>query len=287
MNAVATARIAPFFLLTAALSLPFWALAAWAQAEPLPGLPLSGLMAFCPAAAALILVARDGGPAAARRLLARFFDVARMRGRWVWAGVIVLMPVLGALLWLQQRVGGPLAAIHPAALWAPLLMLAAFFLAALGEELGWSAYVLEPMQRRMGETAAAFAIGAVWAAWHILPFLQADRSLDWIAWQCAKTVAVRVVMVRLYFGAGRSVFAVALFHALDNVAAFSLPLFGATYDPVFTAVGVATVAVALTLGEWASGSPRADGHHGGRHGSRRNAPLRRGRSPAGTSGAAR
>ena len=140
----ATARIVPFFLLTAALSLPFWALGAWAQAEPLPGLPLSGLMAFCPAAAALVLVARDGGGAAARRLLARAFDMARMRGRWIWAAVIVLMPVVAALLWLEQKAGRPLAAAHPAALWAPLVMLAVLA-QAVGDVL-W----LPVIRRRIG-----------------------------------------------------------------------------------------------------------------------------------------
>ncbi|MBL8770022.1 MAG: CPBP family intramembrane metalloprotease [Phenylobacterium sp.] len=241
------ARIVPFFLLTTGLTLPFWALGAWVQFEPLPGLPASSLMAFCPAAAALILAARAGGGRATRALAARSFDVARLRGRWPWLAVTLLMPALAGAAWLLQRQAGLLGEPQPGAMIAPLMMLAVFFVAALGEELGWSGYILEPMRERWGETAAALAIGIFWAAWHILPFLQADRAPEWIAWQCAKTVAVRVVMVRLYFGAGRSVFAVALFHALSNVAAFWLPFVGAQYDARLGALTMIPAAIALTL----------------------------------------
>lgn len=233
-----------YFLFVLLLSLPFWALAQAAQAKPLPGLPLSGLMAFVPAVAAVILVVRSDGRAAARALLARAFDVGRMRGHGVWW--LVVVSIL-AVTWLPAAVQGGLTPQSQAALWAPFLMLAAFFVAALGEELGWSAYILEPLARRRGELAAALIIGAFWAAWHLVPFLQADRSWDWIAWQTIKTVAVRVVMVRLYFGSGRSLFAVSLFHALDNVAAFSLPMWGGVYDPRATALLLIALAAVLTL----------------------------------------
>ena len=245
--------IAVFLGLTLALSLPFWALAHWVQAELLPGLPVSGLMAVCPALAALALAAVGQGWRGARRLLARAFDAARMAGRLRWMAVILLMPVVTFLPWL---VNGPTAAPTPLPVWAPLAMFAAFYVAGLGEELGWSAWLAEPMSRRWGELAAALAIGSIWAVWHLLPFLQADRGWDWIAWQFAKTVAVRVVMVRLYFGAGRCVFAVTAFHALDNVAAFSLPAVGAVYDPRATALLVGLVAVMLTVTarSWRRGS---------------------------------
>lgn len=233
-----------FFLLVLAMSLPFWGLAEAVQAEPLPGLPLSGLMAFVPALAALALVARTGGARGAGSLLARSFDAGRMRGRRAAWLLVVLMPVV---TWLPALAQGGLAPTSPAVYWAPLAMLAAFFLAGLGEEIGWSAYILEPMARRWGELGAALAIGAFWAAWHLIPFLQADRPWDWIAWQCMKTVAVRVVMVRVYFASGRSLFAVTLFHALDNVAAFSLPMWGGTYDTRATALILTAVAAALTL----------------------------------------
>lgn len=234
-----------FLLLTLALSIPFWGLAAVVQTEPLPGLPLSGLMAFCPALAGGLLAARGG-----RRPVAAFFaqawDAARIRGHAGWAWLILLMPVLALASFLLQRQGGLPAASGPPA-WAPFAMLVVFLVAGLGEELGWSGWLIGPLARLCGERRAALILGVLWAAWHLLPFVQADRSWDWIAWQCGKTVAVRVVMVRLYFGAGRSVFAVALFHALDNVAAFLLPFYGAVYDPRLAAILTIVAAVAVSL----------------------------------------
>lgn len=49
-------RLLSFFLLVFALSVPFWVIGAATGVELLPGLPVAGLMAFCPAIAASILV---------------------------------------------------------------------------------------------------------------------------------------------------------------------------------------------------------------------------------------
>lgn len=233
-----------FLLLVLALSLPFWGLAQFVQVEPLPGLPVSALMTFAPAVAAFILTFRAEGASGARTLATRAVDAPRMAGHVAWWPLILLMP---AAAFAPAIVMGELAPGTAAAVWGPAVMLLVFFVAALGEELGWTGFLLERLARRVGETAAGLLIGAAWAAWHVVPFLQADRPLDWIAWQCAKTVAVRVIMVRLYFGAGRSVFAVALFHAFSNVAAFSLPMWGGTYDPRATALILGAVALVLTL----------------------------------------
>lgn len=232
-----------FLALLFLLTLPFWLLAEMVQAEPLPGLPLSGLMAFMPAVAAAILVGRAEGRAGVRAFLARSFDWGRMRGRLAWAPLVLLIPAVALASWAIQ--GHEPSAAAPA--WVLAAMLVAFFAAGLGEELGWSGYLLEPLERRWGELAAALAIGAVWAGWHLVPFLQAGRAPEWIAWHMAQTVALRVVTVRLYFGAGRSVFATALFHAFCNVGFFALPMYGGTYDPRFTAVAVIATAALLTL----------------------------------------
>jgi uncharacterized protein len=239
-----------FLLLVLALSLPLWGLAQVVQAEPLPGLPVSALMTFAPALAALVLAFRTEGASGAKTLAARSADAPRLARHGAWWPLILLMP---AVVFAPAIVRGELA--PAAALWLPAVMLLAFFLAALGEELGWTGFLLERLERRLGETAAGLLIGAIWAAWHLVPFLQADRPLDWIAWQCAKSVAERVIMVRLYFGAGRSVFAVALFHAFSNVAAFALPLWGGVYDPRSTALILAGLALVLILARDRRGRP--------------------------------
>lgn len=236
--------LVPFFALVLVLSVPFWILAAVAPVQPLAGLPLSGLMAFMPAVAAAVLVGRAGGRSAWVAFLRRSFDWSRMRGRGAWPLLILLMPALGLVAWAVLD-GAPSGPGAPA--WVLAVMLVAFLAAGLGEELGWCGYAIEPLERRFGELRAALLLGVFWSAWHVVPFLQAGRSWDWIAWQCANIVAVRVVMTRLYFGAGRSVFAIALFHALDNVAAFSLPMFGGRHDPRFLFFSLAAIGVVLTL----------------------------------------
>lgn len=233
-----------FLLLLLVLTLPFWVLGGLVQAEPLPGLPLSALMAFMPAVAAAILTAGAEGRAGLKALSARSFDWGRMRGGLRWTPLVLLIPTVALASWAIQ---GHDPAVPWPAPWVLVVMFAAFFVAGLGEELGWSGYLLEPWARRWGETVAALGIGVIWASWHLVPFLQAGRAPEWIAWHMAMTVALRVVTVRLYFGAGRSVFATSLFHAVCNVGFFALPMYGGAYDPRFTAILVIATAAAVTF----------------------------------------
>ena len=134
--------------------------------------------------------------------------------------------------------------------WAGLvvsLMFLVFFIGALGEELGWSGYVTDPMQARWSALQASILLGLVWGAWHIIPYLQAHRSAEWIAWYCLFTVATRVLMVWLYNNTGKSVFGAALFHAMVNVSWFPFPNSGLQYDPRITGIIAAFAAVIVTV----------------------------------------
>lgn len=241
---VAARPMWPFFGLVIVASLPFWVLGALVDYQPLPGLPVSALMTFVPAIAAVALVLHREGGAAARKLLARSFDVRRIPSL-AWLAVAALtMPLVIFVSLALSRPPGPW--VDAGALAAPL-MFAAFFIGALGEELGWSGYATEPLAARWGALAAALIIGLFWAAWHVIPFLQGDRSFDWIFWQCAKSVAARVVMVWLFLNAGRSVFAVAVFHAMSNVSVFGTAGGGALYDPITTAFVLTAMAAAVVF----------------------------------------
>lgn len=117
-----------------------------------------------------------------------------------------------------------------------------FLIAATCEEMGWSAYAVDPLQDRWDAIRASLLIGGVWAAWHIIPWLQV-RTLPWVAWQCLFTVAARVLIVWIYNGAGRSVPAAIIFHAMINVC---YGVWAGAYPPMPVAVltTAATVAVA-------------------------------------------
>ncbi|HUI27346.1 MAG TPA: CPBP family intramembrane glutamic endopeptidase [Candidatus Kryptonia bacterium] len=124
------------------------------------------------------------------------------------------------------------------------VMFLAFFVAALGEELGWSGYATDPMQDRWNALQAGILLGVMWATWHIVPLLQAHRSATWIAWWCLFTVASRVLIVWLYNNTGKSVFAATLYHAVSNV---STVLFISYFDPRITGPIIAFAAAIVTV----------------------------------------
>lgn len=240
----------PFFALTFALSAPFWLLghAASGLADYIPiDLPVSSLMAFTPAIAALYLVWRHDGGAAARDFLKRSFDLDRIpHCGWI-AGATLFMPSALFLSWLAMTLTG--AALPEPHL--PILMLPIFFVmffaAALGEELGWQGYAFDRMTMRWSALAAALLLGAIWTLWHLIPYFQTGRGATWVAWHCGVTMLLRIVTVWFYVNGRRSVFIAALFHAMSNVAFFMFPNFGSHYDPAYFIWVMAAAAGAILL----------------------------------------
>ena len=92
-----------------------------------------------------------------------------------------------------------------------------------GEELGWSGYIIDPLQHRWGALSASILLGVVWAAWHVVPYMQAHRSVVWMSWYALYTVATRVVMVWIFNNTRKSVFGAAVFHAMLNLSWFLIP----------------------------------------------------------------
>jgi membrane protease YdiL (CAAX protease family) len=242
----ARAGAGPFFALTLGLAVPFWLLGALAPHDIMPGLPISALMVICPAAAAFALKARKGKKALAA-LAARAWDFARVRNPIWFFVALAAMPAASVLM-----MGASLAlgVSVPAPEWnlAQVLALSAlFFAAAMLEELGWSGYVLDPLAARRGDVGAALLIGLVWVIFHLPALAQAERSLQWIAWWSLGAIAIRVIMVWLYMGAGRSVFVVALFHMSQNVSWQLYPVRGSYYDPLLFAIIVSAAALTVVV----------------------------------------
>jgi membrane protease YdiL (CAAX protease family) len=224
----------PFFGLVFALSLPFWLIGAASDRQLMPGLSVSALMTFCPMTAALMLVYRERGTAGVTELLKRSFDFRRIQALVWLAPVLLLMPgVDGVVYALMRWTEMPLASLPPPtarALAASVMMFLAFFVGALGEELGWSGYVLAPLLTRWNALQASLILGLVGVAWHLVPLLLVHRPLAWIAGWCLYALAARLLMVWLYLNTGRSVFAAALFHATLNLAFMLFPVDGSHFD---------------------------------------------------------
>jgi membrane protease YdiL (CAAX protease family) len=236
-----------FFLLVFALSIPFWLAGAATGLQLLPGLPVAALMFVCPVTAALILVYGENKTAGVIALLKRSFDYERIRSKVWYAPILLLMPGVTVLSYgLMRLIGAPVPTPQfPAA--TAIAMFIMFFIAALGEELGWSGYITDPMQHRWGALQAGILIGMVWAAWHFVPLVQAHRSPVWIAWWSLGTVTTRIVMVRLYNNTGKSVFGVALFHAMINLCWQLFPIHGSYFDPRLNGLIMALIAAIVTV----------------------------------------
>jgi membrane protease YdiL (CAAX protease family) len=72
-----------------------------------------------------------------------------------------------------------------------------------------------------------------------------------VAWQCGKTVMMRVLIVWLYNNTGKSLFASITFHSMDNLSfLFLLPIYGSYYDPFITFIlmAITTAMVAFLWG---------------------------------------
>lgn len=215
-----------FVVLVFALSLPFWLLGAATGVQLAPGLPVSSLMAFCPMMAATILVFDQNKTEGVTALLKRSFDFARIKNRIWYAPIILLGPGVTAVSYgVMRLLGMPLPTPQFPVLAAPVMFFA-LFIAALGEELGWSAYAIDAMQDRLNAFQTGVLLGVVWAAWHIVPLIQAHRQPEWIAWWWLSTVSSRIIMIWIYNNSGKSVFGVTLYHAVSNVSWLMFPKFG-------------------------------------------------------------
>ena len=234
-----------FFLLVFAFSLPFWLLGAGNPVQLLPGLPLSALGAFAPALVALFLTYRSDRLPGVWPLLRRSFDYKRLKSTSWFLAILLINPALAVLAYaVIEAMGQPLPAPGPFTL-SVLPLTIFFFIGALGEEIGWSGYATDPLQKRWGTLTAGLILGIVWAIWHFVPLAQAQRSVAWIAWWSLNTVALRMIMTWLYVRGRRSVFGAAVFHTLINLSWQLFPINGSFYDPrIF---GLLTTGLAILI----------------------------------------
>jgi membrane protease YdiL (CAAX protease family) len=236
-----------YFALTFALSIPFWILGALTNFQLLPGVPVSALGLLCMVGAASILVYRENGLTGVVELLKRSFDFKRVKAHIWYVPTFLLMPAIMTLSFIVMRLTGNQLPSPQFSFATPFILFVVFFVAAIGEELGWSGYAIDPLQNRFGALGGALLLGVVWAVWHFIPLLSAKRSLDWIGWWSLGTVALRVIITWLYNNTGRSVFIAVIFHAMFNVTWQLFPVDGSFYDPRVTSLIMAAVALVVVI----------------------------------------
>lgn len=239
----------PFFVVVFVLIVPFLLLGEFYPVELLPGLPISALGAFTPALAALFLIYAQDRLSGIRQLLGRSFDFKRIKNIFWFLLILLINPVIAVLAYgIMRLTDVPLPDPTP---WTftmvPLFIL--FFIAALGEEIGWTGYATEPLLQRWGTLTAGLLLGVIWAVMHFIPLTQAHRSIEWIAWWTLCTISYRVIMTWSYVHSGRSVFGAALFHAMINLSWQLFPNNGSHYDPQIFSLIAFAFAIAIYVTE--------------------------------------
>ncbi len=236
-----------FFMLTFVLAVPFWVAGAMTRFQLLPGLPVAALAFICPGLAALILAWRENGTTGASVLLNRGFDFRRIEAKAWYIPILLLMPAVMALSYGVMRGLGVAVPTPRFSVLRTIGLLVVFFFTALGEELGWSGYAIDPMQERWNAVRASILLGSFWAVFHYVPLAEAHRPVGWIAWWSLFTIAFRVLIVWIYNNTGKSVFGAALFHATFNITWQLFSNNGSSWDPRITGLITAFVVIIVTV----------------------------------------
>lgn len=227
-----------YFLWVFLFSVPIWIISALLGNKlPIPiNLPISAFLFLIPVTTASVLVFRKDGRKGVKELLGKTFDYKKIKHKIWYLPALFLMPSVYLLAYFVMRwVGAPLPVPNVPFLMAPVFFIL-FFIGAACEELGWSGFAIDLMQKRWGALRASILLGFVWQIWHIIGDVQANNPAIWIVWQCLFSVALRVLIVWIYNHTGKSVFAAILIHTSDNVSWSLFPNYGSGYDPFFTCI---------------------------------------------------
>ncbi|MGD8737806.1 MAG: CPBP family glutamic-type intramembrane protease [Anaerolineae bacterium] len=240
-----------FVVLVFLLSIPIWTIGPVIEGllpNELPvNLPISSLMAFAPMTAAAILVWRNQGTDGVKKLLKKAFDHRRITERIWYVPTLLFWPVLMVLQYALMTLMDVLLAEPQVPALMVVVSFAVFFVAAVGEELGWQGYAIDPLQHRWNALSASVVLGIVWGSWHVVPLIQLDQTPAWIAWQCMSLVVARILTVWLYQNTGKSVHATILFHAMNNVTTVLLASYGWPYNPMVATIILSLAAAVVTF----------------------------------------
>jgi len=239
-----------FFLLVYGLSIPLWILGTRIDIKGPLSFPITDMLAaFTPLIAASLLVYKEDGRIGIKKLFRRIFDTDRITKK-VWYVPIIFLPFLLYLfIYLTIYVAGlPLPTSFHISFGSIPGLLGLFFLGAVVEETGYMGYAIEPMQKRLGALWASILMGILWAVWHYPSILQQGHNWTWVGWGTLGTVAVRVLIVWLYYNTQKSLFACILFHTILNIGR---PLFPAdlTHNPLvdYPAIHYSVLAIVAIL----------------------------------------
>lgn len=217
-----------FFLLVYGLSLPLWLLQIYIDNTSLPlNIPITDILAaFTPLIAACILTYKADGKKGVLILLSRIVDFKKLNLKW-WL-VILVLPILifGFIYYLLYSNNYLIPTNWTISIYTIPLLLIFFFLGAVGEEVGYMGYAVEPLQKKYSAFWTSIIIGVPWIVWHYPSMLQQGRNLNFFIWGTLGTIAFRIILVWLFNNTNKSLFACILLHCLYNTGRVLFPTDG-------------------------------------------------------------
>jgi membrane protease YdiL (CAAX protease family) len=235
------APVALYVLATFAVTwLLWWACARWGGQRWLFALggPLFLVGVFTPGLLALAFAARHDGHAGVRRMLAgiaRWSVPARL---YLFAlGFMVATRLAAAVVHRVARGDWPPFGDTPVPLMVAAIVVSTWVQG--GEELGWRAYLLPRLARRVGLGGATVMVGVIWAAWHLPLFFIPGSGSDGQSFPLylVHVTALSVAMGWLYWKSAGSLFVVMVMHASINNTASLVPAALPAPVPVFSVNG--------------------------------------------------
>lgn len=174
----------PFFLMVFIFQIPFLVLHELYGTELLPKLPLSALTFLTPCLAASILVYRNGGAKGLWYFLGRAFDFRKIKKPLWYLPLFTFYPTIVFISYLLLRfenVSVPNVKADPLNVISLCFL---FFIAGMIEEIGWTGYVTDPLQKKVWPAkrwhSAGFNLGnmALGSAYTGRPFAGMDKMVD-------------------------------------------------------------------------------------------------------------
>ncbi len=150
-------------------------------------LPLSSFAFLAPITAALILVRKKEGASAVRELLKRPFDHDRIRQKiWLVPNILIMPAVVAVSGAVMALLGLEAKGTSSSFLAIPVLFVV-FFIAGIGEEVGWTGCSLDPLLARWSALTAATVLGSVWAMLHHIPWIQVHGVTWTVGYSCLRS----------------------------------------------------------------------------------------------------
>lgn len=215
-----------FFLIVYGLSLPLWLLQLFIGDSSLPlNIPITDIVAaFTPLFAACILTYKIEGKQGVQQLLVRIVDVKKIKPIW-WFIIIGLPVLIFSLIYFSLKIAHyELPEQWTISYYSLPVLLVFFFLGAIGEEVGYMGYAVDPLQEKYSAFWTGIIIGIPWMVWHYPSILHQGHSFYWILWGTLGTVAFRVLYVWIFNNTCHSLFACILPHCLYNTGRVLFPI---------------------------------------------------------------